>query len=114
MIKIFLQLKIFCDWIFFDWKTFIVTKLNNLNCDNTQNWIWDQTQTFLYNTIKKLKLWQIVTKLKTQIVKKKTQKLKLQLNLKTQIVTKLKNLICDKTKKNQILTKLNKIKLWQN
>ena len=46
-----------------------------------------------------------------------TQKLKLQQNLKTQIVTKLKNPNCEKQNKKLILTKLKKtqkLKLWQN
>ena len=65
-------------------KTQIVTKLNNLNCDKTQ----------------KLKMWQItkmqtVTNLKTQIVTK----------LKNWNVTKLKNTNCDKTQQ---------LKFWQN
>ena len=80
---------------------------------------------------------QIVTKLEKKILTTqnsncdKTQKLKLQQNLKTQIVTKLKkirimtilknNSNIDKTKKNQTVTKLKKnlncgktqeLKLW--
>ena len=59
-----------------------------------------------------LKLWQNST---TQIVAKLTLKLKLWQNSKTLIVKKLKTSSCDKTKKNQIKTKLknSKLKLWE-
>ena len=45
-----------------------------------------------------------MTKLKTQIM----TKLKLRQNLKTQIFIKLKNLNCDKTKKNSNIDNLKK------
>jgi hypothetical protein len=75
-------------------KILNATKFKNSNCDKTKKENCDKTQNSNCD---------------------KTQKLKLQQNLRTQIVTKLKNLNCDKTKKKTLLlTKLNKIKLWQN
>ena len=102
-------------------KTQIVTELKNSNCDQTQKLkLWQNSKTetetkhknFKWDKTQKLKK-KVVTKLKTQKCDK-TQTQKLRQNLKTQIVTKLKNTNCDKTKKNIILTKLNKIKMWQN
>ena len=96
-----------------------MTKLKNSNCEKPQKpKLWQSTKT------------QTLTKLKKSNLEKKiiivffykTQKLKLLQNTKTEIVTKPKNSIyekpknssCDKTKLNQIETKLKKIKLWQN
>ena len=88
------------------------------HCKNCKKLPWELVGCQGVEVIKK-KLWQnsktqIVKKknLKTQIVTKiknsncdKTQKLKLWQNSKTQIATKLENLNCDKTKKSE---------LWQN
>ena len=83
-------------------KPHTVTKLKNSNCDQTQE----------------LKLWE-----------KKTQKLKLSTNSKTQVVTKPKNSKCNRTQKpklwqiskSKIMTKLkmlqnsnSKTEMWQN
>ena len=84
-----------------------MTKLLDLNCDKTKK---NGGKTKKIQIVKKLKLWQnskntIVTKGRNSICHK-TQKLKLWKNSKNEIVTKIK--------KNLIVTKLKKIKLWQN
>ena len=93
-------------------KTQIVKKKpKNLKCDTTQKlklWQNSITETETKHTNFKFdnSKTQIVTTQKENFYK--TQKLKWRQNMKTQIVTKLKNPNCDKTKKNFNIDKTKK------
>ena len=83
-------------------KTQIVMKLKKSNGDKTQLKLWQNTKNSNCDKT------QIVTKLKIERKKISTQnvkRFKLWQNLRTQILTKLKNSNYDKTQK---------LKLWQN
>ena len=82
-------------------KTQIVMKLKNLNCDETKKLkLWQKLKNSI---LTKFKLWQNSNCDKIQMREKKSKKnqiltkFKLWKNLKTQIMTKLKNLNGDKT-----------------
>ena len=94
-----------------------VTKSKNSTCDKTQkNKMWQKSKFDKNLNVTKLKMWQ---NSKTQnVTSQNVQNSKTQMGQKsttqmwqnsTQSVTKLKNSICDKTLKNQTVTKL---KMW--